>query len=149
MESVAGKISAIDDQRVTVEVRSAIACRRCAAGKGCGAGILQSTNEVRQISVELPVGLSAGVGDRVELSVEPKYLLRAALLAYGLPLSTMLVVLLAVQALPMTVNDAEAVGLALLGLIIGVMAGRSLLRKDSVCDQFIPIISGHLVRDND
>ena len=149
MESVAGKISAVDDQRVTVEVRSAIACRRCAAGKGCGAGILQSTNEVRHVRIELPIGLSAGVGDRVELSVEPKYLLRAALLAYGLPLSSMLVVLLAAQALPLSLNDAEAVGLALIGLIIGVMAGRSLLRNDSVCDQFIPTISRHVDRDDD
>jgi hypothetical protein len=49
----------------------------------------------------------------------------------------------------MSVNDAEAVGLALIGLIIGVMTGRSLLRNDSVCDQFIPTISSHFVRNND
>lgn len=149
MESVAGKISAVDDHRVTVAVQSAIACRRCAAGKGCGAGILQSTHDLRHVRIELPPGLSASVGDRVELSIEPKYLLRAALLAYGVPLSSMLVVLLAVQALPVPINEAAAVGLALVGLVAGVMAGRSLLRKDSVCAQFIPTISGHIVADHD
>jgi len=149
MESVAGKISAVDDQRVTVEVQSAIACQRCAAGKGCGAGILQSTNEVRHVRIELPAGMSAGIGDSVELSIEPKYLLRAALLAYGLPLLTMLLVLLAIQALPVSINEAMSVGLALIGLGAGVIAGRSLLRKDSVCDQFMPIISRHSVKNYD
>ena len=147
MESVVGKISAVDDQRVTVAVKSTFACQRCAAGRGCGAGLLQSTDEVRHVRIDLPIGLSVGVGDQVELSIEPKYLLRAALLAYGLPLSSMLAALLVLRALPGSVNEAVAVGIALLGLIAGVIAGRALLRQDSACDQFVPTISGHEERN--
>ncbi len=141
METVSGKICAIDESRITVEVRSAISCKRCAAGNGCGAGIFQSNNNQREIRLRKPEGLSAGVGDRVELSIESRSILRAAVLAYGLPLISMLSTLAIVHSLPVKIGEPLAVLMAILGLTLGVFVGRRFLSNDSVCTQFVPIVS--------
>jgi len=149
METVRGKICAIEDRHITVEVRSAISCKRCAAGNGCGAGIFQSSNNMREIRLKKPDGLSVGVGDVVELSIESREVLRAAAVAYGFPLLSMLLTLAFVQALPVSIGDPAAVSLALLGLMLGVFVGRRFLSNDSVCTQFVPIVSGQVDRCND
>ncbi len=141
METVSGKICAIDERRITVEVRSAISCKRCAAGNGCGAGIFQSNIDQREIRLRKPDGLSAGVGDHIELSIQSRSILRAAVLAYGLPLISMLSTLAIVQALPVKIGEPLAVLMAILGLTLGVFVGRRFLRSDSVCTQFLPVVS--------
>ena len=72
--------------RALVVVDPSAACPRCAAGKGCGAGILATGRGVRRVEVAVPDGMELTVGDRVALSLLPENLLTAATIAYGIPL---------------------------------------------------------------
>lgn len=79
-------------------------------------------------------------GDTIELTIGPKYLLRAAMLAYGLPLVTM--VLSLAMAWMLTGNPGDGVGIvcAALGLAAGLVIGRRILNRESICEQFVPTI---------
>lgn len=140
METATGKINALNGRTATVSVRSSSVCHRCAAGKGCGAGIFQSTDKPRYMQIELPEGMSLQIGDSIDLTIGGRHLLRAAVLAYGLPLITMLVSLLALQSFGVATDDASGVLAAVGGLLAGLVLGRALLKRESVCDQFVPTI---------
>lgn len=142
MESVIGTISSIHGDRATVMVEAPLACRRCRAGRGCGAGLLQSDQGSRQIDVQLPPGMAVEVGNRVRLTVAPLGLLRAATLAYGLPLVAMLAALGVARLSVGSFGDAEGVGFAIIGLIAGLLISRRLLQKDAACDQLVPAVEG-------
>lgn len=140
METVTGKIAALHGRTATVAVKSASVCHRCAAGKGCGAGIFQSADKPRYMQIELPDGMSVRSGDIIDLRIGARYLLRAALLAYGLPLITMLVTLLMLQLSGFGTRDVVGIVASGAGLLGGLVIGRAFLRRDSICDQFIPTI---------
>ena len=140
MESAIGKVGSIDGSIATVAVDSPIACRRCAEGKGCGAGIFESADKIREIQVQIPAGMSVRQGDTIELSIASKFLLRAAILAYGLPLLAMVVFPGLGWLLTGENSDAAGIVLAVLGLLTGLIVGRQILRKQSICDQFIPAV---------
>ena len=70
--------------RAFVDVDRSVACPRCAAGKGCGAGILDVTSRTRRVEASVPEGMVLAVGDRVAVSLLPENLLAAASIAYGL-----------------------------------------------------------------
>ncbi len=140
METATGKISALHGRTATVLVKSASVCYRCAAGKGCGAGLFQATDKPRYMQFELPEGMSVQTGDSIDLTIASKHLLRAALLAYGLPLLSMLGSLLALQSFSADSGDARGVLVAGAGLLAGLLIGRALLERESVCDQFVPRI---------
>src|SRR5690606_15793996 len=69
----------------TVRVEASLACARCAAGRGCGAGLLQK-GRTRTFEARVPADLHLEPGDIVRLELKPDHLLQAASLAYGLPL---------------------------------------------------------------
>lgn len=140
METVTGKISALHGKTATVVVKSTAVCHRCAAGKGCGAGIFQSAEKPRHMQIEIPDGMSVRQGDSIDLQIGAGYLLRAALLAYGLPLITTLVTLLLLQTSGFGTRDAIGIVAALAGLSGGLAIGRVFLRRGSICDQFVPSI---------
>lgn len=138
MESAIGRISVLDEQVATVVVESPVACQRCAAGKGCGAGIFQDTDRSREIRVEIPAGMSVLEGDTIALMIGPKYLLRAAMLAYGLPLVTTVLSLILAWTLTGDPGDGVGIVFAVLGLGVGLVIGRRILSKESMCEQFVP-----------
>ncbi len=140
MESAIGRISALHEQIATVEVESPVACKRCAAGKGCGAGIFQDADRPRQIQVEIPAGMTVRQGDTIELTIGPKFLLRAAMLAYGLPLITMITLLALAWLLSGNPGDGAGIVLAIIGLVIGLFVGRQILSRESICEQFVPSV---------
>jgi len=142
MESAVGRISALDRGVATVTVESPIACKRCAAGKGCGAGIFQDGNRAREVRVVVPAELQARVGDAIELTIGPKYLLRAAMLAYGLPLICLVSFPALAWLLGGNPGDGPGIILALAGLLAGLSIGRRILKRESVCEQFIPAVRG-------
>lgn len=92
------------------------------------------------MQIELPEGMSLQIGDSIDLTIGGRHLLRAAVLAYGLPLITMLVSLLALQSFGVATDDASGVLAAVGGLLAGLVLGRALLKRESVCDQFVPTI---------
>lgn len=140
METAVGRISAISDRIATVEVDSPVACKRCAAGRGCGAGIFQASEQSREISVRIPADMAVREGDFVELTIGPKFLLRAAMLAYGLPLVSMVLFPGLAWLIMGGIPDIVGISLAVAGLAAGLVIGRNILRRESVCEQFVPAI---------
>jgi sigma-E factor negative regulatory protein RseC len=140
MESAIGRISALDETVATVVIESPVACKRCAAGKGCGAGIFQSSDRKREIQIRIPVGMSLREGDPVELTIGPKFLLRAAMLAYGLPLIGMVAFPALARMVSGNNDDGPGIVLAILGLVVGLGIGHRMLSRASTCEQFVPSI---------
>ncbi len=141
MESPVGRIVSIADGQATVSVDAAEVCARCAAGKGCGAGLLTGSNRTRIIEVQLSPGMEIEPGDEVKLSLAPSHLLRAAVFAYGLPLIGIVVALGVASILNQALDDHFAIALAISGLVMGGLLGRHFLNKESCLKNLVPTIS--------
>jgi sigma-E factor negative regulatory protein RseC len=128
MDSPVGTIVSIADGHATVSVDAAIVCARCAAGKGCGAGLLIGSDRTRLIEVQVSPGLGLKAGDKVKLTLSPSNLLRAALLAYGLPLGGIIIALGMAWFFKQTLDDGLAVLLAI-------------VNKDGCLKNLVPSIS--------
>jgi sigma-E factor negative regulatory protein RseC len=124
----------------TVSVDAAVACARCAAGRGCGAGLLQQ-GRTRLIRVRVADGVDLEPGDRVRLELEPLHLLRAAWLAYGLPLFAMVLSVAAATVMAEQASDPATMAFAAAGLAAGLIAGRGILRRDSCLQHLTPMVS--------
>jgi sigma-E factor negative regulatory protein RseC len=61
-------------------------CQRCARGEGCGAGVFARLFSRRSTRVTLPGSLAVSCGDWVRVGLEPRQLVLAAAVHYGLPL---------------------------------------------------------------
>ena len=141
MDPPVGRIVSIADGQATVSVDAAAICARCAAGKGCGAGLLTGSNRSRLIDVQITPGLTLKAGDEVRLTLAPSHLLRAAIFAYGLPLLGVIVALGLAWYLNETLNDRFAVILAIGGLFTGAMLGRHFLNKDGCLKNLVPTVA--------
>lgn len=139
MESATGTVSAVDGALARIIVDAPIACQRCAAGRGCGAGLLlQGSPEARVLEMRLPPGARVAVGDEIRLSIAPVFLLQAAFLAYAVPLIAVLLALAAGLLLTDSLGDGAALLLALSGLAAGLVFSRRLLQNRALCEQFVP-----------
>ena len=132
MESASATIVAVtrhpDGIFARVELDERFACARCAAGRGCGAGLFgagreRSVFEVPLTSDRVP-GWTPAAGDRVELTTAPGTLLEAAALAYGLPLAGAAGA--ALLAGLSGAGDLTAVLAALVGLVAAFAVARRL-----------------------
>ncbi len=142
METVIGRVESLRGDTVTVVVDAPVVCRRCASGKGCGAGLVGDTENARRIDMPIPAGMRLAVGDPVSLSVAPRQLLRAAAIAYGIPLIALLAAA-GIARIAMTgFNDLLAIVIAVGGLGAGMFLSRFLLRRDRSCRHFVPTIDG-------
>ncbi len=139
MDRASGKILSISANTATVSV-VATGCPRCAAGKGCGAGLLTGSEGSTQVDIQLPTGHVYRTGEAVTLTIASSSLLRAALLAYGLPLAGIVLALTTGWLVMAPLSDFAAVMIALAGLLAGFYGGRRQLRKDAWCKQFVPSI---------
>ena len=142
MDSPSGKIVAVGSTSALVEVARTPACPRCAAGKGCGAGLLSGTQKAAVLEVPLVERSGLRVGDEVVLVLKPLYLLRATLLVYGLPLAGIVSALTAGWLVSRPLTDGAAVALAVAGLAAGLIAGRWRLKRQACLTQFVPTIEG-------
>ena len=128
MQSQQGTVIALesgaDGTRALVEVDIATVCPRCAAGKGCGAGLGLKRN--RQVEVRVPSGARIDTGDTVELALAPNNVLRAAVIVYGWPLTGAAAA--AALAYLAGLNDAGAALSAVAGLGAGLVLARRRLR---------------------
>jgi sigma-E factor negative regulatory protein RseC len=131
-------IADADGTRVLVAVDVSAVCPRCAAGKGCGAGILGGRARVRQLELDVRDDLTLAEGDNVEIALASANLLQAALIVYGLPLLG--AVAAAGLAYLIELGDAAAALAAIAGLSAGVFAGRRRLGQDGCLEGFIPSI---------
>ena len=118
-----------------------VSCARCAAGNGCGAGLIGQSREPRQLEVPLQPGMTLRTGDRVHISLQPRRVLQAALLAYGLPLGGISLALGVALLFEPSLSDPGAVVYAVLGGTAGLLLGRQFLRRDACLQKFAPQIS--------
>ena len=141
MDNPTGRVVSLVDNRsgarAVVEFDTAAACPRCAAGKGCGAGLLQPGGR-RQIEVVVPDDMHPMVDDRVEVSLAPRNLLQAAVTVYGFPLTGGLAG--AAFAYALVLGDTAAAVAALLGVGAGLAASRWRLRQGPCLGSFTPTI---------
>ena len=131
--------------RAIVDVEAEFACARCAAGRGCGAGILSGRPGTRRLEVTVDRDLELAVGDAVSLSLGHGNVLRAALIVYGLPLAGAAAG--AVLAYLLALGDGGAAAMAIGGLLAGAMISRRRLRSGSCLARFTPMISRRVVAD--
>ncbi|NNF40467.1 MAG: SoxR reducing system RseC family protein [Woeseiaceae bacterium] len=129
-----------------VEVATELACARCSAGKGCGAGLIGSNRGSRRVQASIDAGLSLREGDAVRLELRPSRLLHASLLVYGVPLCGALVG--AAVAAVLGLAERAAVMTALGGLFVGLVVARLWLRRAGCLRQFRPRIVERLSVSN-
>lgn len=116
-----GRIVRYDDGQPVVAVAPAGGCERCAAGQGCGMGILSRWFERGEVEITVagPAGLQ--VGQAVRIEIQPSALVGWALLAYGLPLTGFM---LGLAAGHWTGSEALALAGGLVGALLGFLASR-------------------------
>ena len=142
MDSPVGKIVSIGPGTATVAVERTAACPRCAAGKGCGAGLLSGSKRPAMLEVSLSPQLGLSEGDEVRLILEPSHLLQATVLVYGLPLAGIVLMLVGGWLISKPLSDPEAIAYAIAGLAAGLIAGRWQLNRRNCLKQFVPKIAG-------
>jgi len=126
-----------DGPRLIVDVEATLACPRCAAGRGCGAGLLDGRPGTRRIAARIAAGPEPAPGDTVCLRLDAHGLLQAALIVYGLPLAG--AALAAAGAYLLGFGDAGAALLAIGGLACGLALGRRHLRRAGCIVRFTPV----------
>ena len=140
MDMPIATIVSADSQHAVVEVEPAALCARCAAGRGCGAGLLANTRAARRLEVSVAPGLALQQGERVYLTLEPANLLQAALLAYATPLAGMALTLVTASVLLGPVGDVAGIVAAIVGLAGGWFIGRSILRRHTCLRRLVPAV---------
>ena len=141
MDSPAATVTSLSNGMATVTVSRLVACARCAAGKGCGAGLLGGNPAPAEIQVQVPESMTLRVGDQVTLELSPDSLLKASFLVYGLPLLGVVVILIIGWLVAGPLNDVTAIALAIVGLLAGLTTGRARLGQNRCLEQFMPSIS--------
>ena len=146
MEQATGHVIALESGSATlhaeVEVSAAVACARCAAGRGCGAGLLGASEKHRRVQARIAAGVDVQEGDAVRIELSHRQLLRASWLAYGLPLVA------AVSATGIAyffgLDDSYAVVAAVVGLAVGFLVARRQLSSAACLYRFTPTIVARL-----
>ena len=129
-------------ERAIVDVDAAAACPRCAAGRGCGAGILQGSGKTRRVEVLIDHGLTLREGDSVRLQLEGSSVLKASAIVYGIPLAGAAIG--AAFAYLLGLGDGGASVLAIAGLAAGFLVGRRRLQRRECLAAFTPTAVGRL-----
>ena len=106
-----GRVVSVSNDSLTVEIVSSSACSSCKAASMCA----MSESAVKHVDVRPVAGEKYDVGDEVEVLLSPSMGLKAALLAYFLP-----VVLLMAVCVPMSFAGCGA--LLSGGVGLGTMA---------------------------
>ena len=136
-------VISISGSQARVEVADRSACPRCAAGKGCGAGIFGPNRESISLTVDIAEGVDIVAGDQVTLSLAPADLVHAAFFAYGAPLLGVLSAAGLAYLLVDPLSDFVAAVFSISGLLAGGIAGRVFAKRDDCVNRLSPSISGH------
>ena len=130
-----------------IEVAASIRCARCAAGKGCGAGILGGDEKLRRVDALIANNLDVGEGDQVAIELAPNNLLRASFIVYGLPLLG--AVGGASGAWLSGMGDLGAAIAALAGVGVGILSGRRHLQRTGCLRTFTPVVTARIAAVGD
>ncbi len=151
MQNPQGQIVSMSTDRshrqVVVEVESVVVCERCKSGKGCGAGLLGQRSGDRRIDATVADNLEVRNGDLVSIVLEPRNVLRAAIIVYGYPLSG--AVLAAYVAYAAELGDIAGAFAALFGLVAGILIAKVRLRNKRCLRDFTPVVVDRLSAASD
>ena len=146
MEQATGHVIALEagsaSLRAEVEVSAAVACARCASGRGCGAGLLGASEKNRRVHALIAAGVDVHEGDEVRIELSSMQLLRASWLVYGLPLVA--AVLATGVAYLVGLDEFYAVVAAVVGIAAGLVVARRQLSSASCLYRFTPTIVARL-----
>lgn len=152
MDTPYGRILSIHQDatppHVVVKVVTTLRCARCAAGKGCGAGLLGGDEKERRVDALIAPHLQQTelmAGERVALDLAPNNLLRASFIVYGWPLLG--AVTGAAAAWRLGLGDPGAALAALAGLGGGMLAGRIRLGRAGCLRAFTPVVTARMGPD--
>ena len=126
-------------ERAIVDVDAGLVCPRCAAGRGCGAGLLSGPARNRRVEARITPGLDLREGDTVRIELAGSSVLRAAVLVYGVPLAGAAIA--ATMAYLLGLGDVGAAAMAIAGLGAGFLAGRLRLDRQTCLSTFTPMIA--------
>ncbi|HEX6735841.1 MAG TPA: SoxR reducing system RseC family protein [Azonexus sp.] len=140
------RVVAVADGTVWLEPEQTTSCGCCAAAGNCGSsreggiGTVASRLEARRFRLgAVAAGFALQPGDRVVIGVGQRSLIKAALLAYGLPLVVALLTGSAVQGLygnDLSTLLGMSAGLAL-GLVVARLGARLLARRGELQPQLL------------
>ena len=121
MPTTTGTIIEVSSGRAVVVCAGAAGCARCAAGNGCGNGLMDRLlgDRLHTVEARVPQSLSVAAGDVVSLGLDDDSLVRGAATAYLLPLGGLLAGCLAGSALLPALGDAGVLTGGALGLLAG------------------------------
>ncbi|MBT8106705.1 MAG: SoxR reducing system RseC family protein [Gammaproteobacteria bacterium] len=143
MDTVQGTVLSVthvdDVSRAVLDVDPQQICARCAAGKGCGAGVFGSGAQRRQLTARVTDGLDVREGLTVEVAMGPGGLLKTASTAYGYPLVGGLAGTAAARVAEL--GDTAAALAALAGLFSGFVVARRRLRQQGCLRDLQPVIT--------
>jgi sigma-E factor negative regulatory protein RseC len=146
MHQLEGRVLSVDASvepaQCVVEVDASFRCARCAAGKGCGAGLLAGDADSRRVDALVARRLALRAGDRVRLELTADNLLRAAVLVYGVPLFGALVG--AALAWWSGAGDGIAALWAIACAAVGTAIIHLRLRRRDCLRQFTPLVTARL-----
>lgn len=136
-----GEVVQCVGQRARVRVMPATGCARCAAGEGCGQGLLGAMR-ARPVPeafwVTVPAGETLVPGDRMVLRMAPSDLVAGAAMVYLVPLLGLIMgAFLADIAGAGSEGATTAAGVA--GLVGGLLAVRYRLRHSRRVRRFEPV----------
>lgn len=118
-----GLVQRVADGRAWITCQPA-ACRACAEGRGCGAGVFAGllNRSPSQVVIERPAGIRPG--DRVTIGLDERRVLDASLRLYGIPLAGLMAGALAGAAAGGAGSDAAVLCGALAGLTLALWHAR-------------------------
>jgi len=122
------KVISESDSSYLLETLAKSACPKCAAGEGCGGGILATAfaNKTYRLSVKKSKQLQ--VNDLVQVGIESSVLIRASMVLYLLPLLFMVISAVLAGSL-ISNHDLYTVTGAIIGMLTGAFTAKLLSRR--------------------
>ena len=118
IEETATVVAATPDF-IWVEARARSACSSCGTQDSCATSSVSKLFGMRRQQLRLPNQFSSSVGEQVIIGVEDQVMVTASLAAYILPVVLMLGA--AIMADVQGMSDKQQAGIALLGLLLGLL----------------------------
>ncbi len=124
-----GRVVAVEDKWLWVEVIQQSMCQSCSAQKGCGQSLLNKLHGSKRNHVQIALGDfkkdDFSVGDTVSLGIQESVLLVGSVIVYLIPLSLMIAGML------LAGESFQGDGGAIVGAIIGFVLGAGFVRWHS------------------
>ena len=130
------RVVGVDGDQVWLAAEKAAACGSCATRGVCSTGSSKPSAGWRVPRIMAGNQGSLALGDIVHIGLDRQALTRAAFATYGLPLFTMLIAAVSQQG----EGDAMAIAAALVGLIVGAVVAKVLVRRWK--DALAPVVLG-------